>query len=397
MRKKYLNNFKIISILLILIFAIFFNVNFKISAQDDKNNSVVLCGMPFGIKLFTDGVIVTATGDIITNRGIVNPAREAGIKNGDNIKKINDISIKSNEQMATIINENKDKSLDLTVERNKNVFKTKLQPVKVIGEEDFKVGMWVRDSCAGIGTLTFYNEKNNTFAGLGHGICDIDTGTIMPLENGEVVKACIGSLIKGQKGSPGELVGYFTDKNSFGNITLNNYNGVYGTLNNLSVDKNENISVAKPEEIELGDAQILTTIKGTTPKYYDVQIKNINYNTNDDKQLTIKITDKTLINEAGGIVQGMSGSPIIQKDKLVGAVTNVFVNDPETGYAIFADDMLKQTENISKWDKNYQFSSSTKQPNIPVIMRRLAFLNYFRHKLLLPILAKHGNMTLSDR
>lgn len=349
MRKKYLNNFKIISILLILIFAIFFNVNGKFLAQNEKeDNNVVLCGVPFGIKLFTDGVIVTATGDIITNRGIVNPAREAGIKNGDNIKKINDISIKSNEQMAQIINENKNKSVDLTVERDKNMFKTKLQPAKAIGEDNYRVGMWVRDSCAGIGTLTFYNEKNNTFAGLGHGICDIDTGTIMPLENGEIVKACIGSTVKGQKGTPGELVGYFTEKNSFGNILLNNYNGVYGKLNNLSIDKNENIPVAKPEEIKIGSAQILTTIKGTTPKLYDAQINDINYQANDDKQITIKITDETLINETGGIVQGMSGSPIIQNNKLVGAVTNVFVNDPKTGYAVFANDMLKQSQNITK-------------------------------------------------
>ena len=233
MRKKYLNNFKIISILLILIFAMFFNVNNKFLAQDEKeDDKVVLCGIPFGIKLFTDGVIVTATSDVISSKGIVNPAKDAGIKNGDNIKSINGISVKSNEQMADIINENKDKSLELTVKRNKNTFKTKLQPAKEITDENYKAGMWVRDSCAGIGTLTFYNEKNNTFAGLGHGICDIDTGTIMPLKNGEIVKACIGSVTKGIKGSPGELQGYFTEKNSFGNILINNYNGVYGKLNN---------------------------------------------------------------------------------------------------------------------------------------------------------------------
>lgn len=348
MRKKYLNNFKIISILLILIFAMFFNFNNKFLAQDEKeDDKVVLCGIPFGIKLFTDGVIVTATSDVISSKGIVNPAKDAGIKNGDNIKSINGISVKSNEQMADIINENKDKSLELTVKRNKNTFKTKLQPAKEITDENYKAGMWVRDSCAGIGTLTFYNEKNNTFAGLGHGICDIDTGTIMPLKNGEIVKACIGSVTKGIKGSPGELQGYFTEKNSFGNILINNYNGVYGKLNNLSVDKNENITVAKPEEIKTGAAQVLTTIKSTKPKLYNAEIKSINYEANDDKQITIKITDEELIKETGGIVQGMSGSPIIQENKLVGAITNVFVNDPETGYAVFANDMLNETKNIS--------------------------------------------------
>ncbi len=339
---KNLKNLKITFIFSICTIFIFTLNVFQVVYADEESK-VMLCGTPFGIKLFTDGVMLVETGDIVTTKGIVNPAVEANLQIGDNIKQVNGISIKSNEQLCKIISENGANSLDLVVERDNNIFATKLTPVQSLDDGVYRAGMWIRDSCAGIGTLTFYNPQTHAFAGLGHGICDVDTGKIMPLQDGEIVPACIGSVVKGEIGVPGELKGYFTQNNAFGQIKINNEKGVYGLVSDTdcNISTGQTIETASREEINQGAVKILTTIDGQEPKFYDGVIETISNNEeNNNKDLTIKITDETLLACTGGIVQGMSGSPIIQDGKLVGAVTHVLVNDPTRGYGIFIENML---------------------------------------------------------
>ena len=197
----------------------------------------------------------------------------------------------------------------------------------------------VRDSCAGIGTMTFIDAENGTFAGLGHGICDTVSGSLMPLEKGDIVNAEITSVTKSICGNPGALVGTFSDTSPKGTISANSELGIYGTLYNHDFSQNT-VPVAFKQEVQRGKAQILTTVDDQPPKFYDISIEDISYNNNSPKNMIIKITDKNLLAKTGGIVQGMSGSPIIQNNMLVGAVTHVFVNDTTEGYAVFAENMI---------------------------------------------------------
>ncbi len=313
----------------------------------DNENKVILGGTPFGIKIFADGVMVVDTTDILSSNGILNPAREAGIRVGDSIKKVNGNSIHSSEQLIDLLNKKSNEPIEILVERDGTEFLTKITPVLSLDDKNYRIGVWVRDSCAGIGTLTFYDANKKVFAGLGHGVCDADTGRIIPLENGNIVSASISSVVKGEKGIPGELKGYFTQKTSVGEIKLNNTNGVYGIVDGLEIENSNLMDVEIPENITVGEAEVFTTIEGTNPQLYKIYIESINSNTkNPDKDLTVRIVDERLLELTGGIVQGMSGSPIIQNGKLIAALTHVFVNEPECGYAVFAYDMLNLSKNI---------------------------------------------------
>jgi len=203
-------------------------------------------------------------------------------------------------------------------------------------------GIRVRDSSAGIGTSTFYSPSLNISCGLGHGICDVDTGEILTINSGEAVPANIVSINKSSAGSPGELKGQFLE-GSFGKIIANNETGIY--FSDKYEDLNNLKKLAVKQDIKVGDAKIYTCVDGVTPKYYNCKIEKINYNNNITKNMVIKITDKELLDKTGGIVQGMSGSPIIQNNMLVGAITHVFVNDPTKGYGIFAENMLLSAKN----------------------------------------------------
>ena len=204
----------------------------------------------------------------------------------------------------------------------------------------------MRDSTAGIGTVTFYNPTNSAFAGLGHGICDIDTAEIMPLGSGDIVPVTISGVVKGEKGKAGELRGYFSSDVPVGSLEANVEAGVYGTLNSAPVNR-EALKVAMKQEVKTGPAKVLTTIDGGEPRYYDIQIESVNYKNHAmSKNLVICVTDPDLLAKTGGIVQGMSGSPIIQDGMLVGAVTHVFVNDPTKGYGIFAENMMSVSQSV---------------------------------------------------
>ena len=201
--------------------------------------------------------------------------------------------------------------------------------------------MWVRDSSAGIGTVTFYDESTGLFGGLGHPVCDVDTGGILPLSSGDVVDVNITGVRKSTEGNAGELQGIFVSDKACGTLYTNNQYGVFGALKNCPSPYSP-IPMGLKQEIQLGEASILTTIDGDKPQEYSISIEKIDYRSdNSNKNMVIKITDEKLLSLTGGIVQGMSGSPIIQNGKLIGAVTHVFVNEPTKGYAIFCENMYE--------------------------------------------------------
>ena len=317
----------------------------KVTVQQIDDIKVVPCGTPFGVKIFTRGVIIVGISDIKTGEGLKNPAKEAGLLSGDIILSINKCEINSNEELKKIVEDSNGATLDAEVMRNNTKYEAHINPVRSVSDDSYKLGVWVRDSSAGIGTLTFFDPETKSFGGLGHGICDVDTGEILPLSHGDIIQASINGILKGVRGNPGELKGYFVDHESIGYLTQNTYSGVYGVLNN-KISNAEAVPVAMKQQIKRGKAQFITTICGTNPEYFDIDIQSINYSeSSPSKNMIIKITDDSLLRKTGGIIQGMSGSPIIQNGMLVGAITHVFVNDPQKGYAIIAENMISQLNN----------------------------------------------------
>lgn len=309
-------------------------------------------GQPVGVKLSTKGVLVVALSDIKTKNGkVTSPAALAGIQIGDNIVKINKTYIENAEQTQSQINDAEGKELTITIERKGQQFEKVVKPIKSEDEKSYKIGLWIRDSTAGVGTLTFYDDKNKVFAALGHPITDIDTGTILSINSGEIVSSSIISVKKGLKGNPGELKGIFVNEDVIlGHIHKNTECGVFGKSNNKLVNKySKPMKVALRSEIKEGPAKILTTISGEEPKYYDIQIERLlSQDEPGPKSMVIRVTDPVLLEKTGGIVQGMSGSPIIQDNKIIGAVTHVLVNKPDVGYGIYIEWMLKDASILSK-------------------------------------------------
>lgn len=322
----------------------------KVSIEKIEDICVIPGGNPFGIKLFTKGVIVVGISDVKTNEGTFNPAKQAGLRKGDIILNINKQEVNSNEELIKKVEFSGGNELWAEVIRNGMKYETNIKPIKCDTDNTYKLGLWVRDSSAGIGTVTFWDEKTKVFGGLGHGICDVDTGELLPLSHGDIIKVNINGISKGMRGKPGELKAYFVECEPIGILTENTYSGVYGRFN-ASATQNDALPVAMKQQVRHGKAQILTTIFGSTPEYYDIDIVNINYNENQaSKNMIIKITDSKLLNQTGGIIQGMSGSPIIQNGMLVGAITHVFVNDPQKGFAIFAENMISKIQDSNDTD-----------------------------------------------
>ena len=310
-----------------------------------SNDEVVVCGTPFGVKMFTDGVMVVNFSDIKSSSTNLCPASSAGICIGDIVCSINNNNVYTNEDIEKYVQESNGKNIEIKVLRNNESLSFSVKPIKSNNENRYKIGVWVRDSSAGIGTMTFYDPNTMIFAGLGHAICDIDTGKILPLSKGEIVSATINSVKKGKSGTPGELEGIFLNSSPLGKLSANCEMGLYGILN-------QNITgtpflIAPKQDVTEGEATIIATIDGNNSKEYSINIEKISLiEGNSTKNMVIKITDDELIETTGGIVQGMSGSPIIQNGKLVGAITHVFVNDPTKGYAIFAENMKNMSSTI---------------------------------------------------
>lgn len=314
-----------------------------------KKTNVIPIGKVGGLKLYTQGVLVVGLSEIISNDNEkIKPYEGTDIKEGDTLIKVDDMDIIETEDLIKRINASKGEKINLKFIRDGQEFDTDLIPVKT-KKGDYKIGLWVRDSAAGIGTLTYYNPENMTFAALGHGITDIDTGDLISISEGEFMTTRILSLVKGIKGSPGKIQGTIDNQQNIGKIYKNSNLGIYGKLENLDIIDNsqiEKMEVADRNEIELGKAQLLCVLDGKTQEKYEIEIEKIFIQNNEDnKSMLIKVTDEDLLNKTGGIIQGMSGSPIIQNGKFIGAVTNVLVNDPTSGYAIFGDLMINEADN----------------------------------------------------
>lgn len=327
----------------VMLFNIFPVKNTKITTSERKY--VVPGGEIFGIRLYTKGVMIVKIEPVRTEHGAINPGVRAGLRQGDIIVSVDGIEITDNASLSDYISSSDGKILELEIKRNNKLSHISFVPVLDINGI-YKGGLWIRDSTAGIGTMTFYDSTSGVFAGLGHAICDVDTGEAMPLSGGDAVSAEIKGCYKGTEGTPGELCGVFSGE-ILGRLHINCETGLYGILDRHPKSKNI-IPVALPSEVNEGPAQIISTIDSNNPKYYNIEITKIYKNAADQRNMIIKITDKELINKTGGIVQGMSGSPIIQNGMLVGAVTHVFVDNSTEGYGIFAENMIKTQEKLEK-------------------------------------------------
>lgn len=330
-------NFRLI-ILLILLFTTLTPTGIY-AAKESESIKVIPGGEPFGIKLFSEGVMVTKIEGFNKNGDLLSPAETAGIKINDIIICADDKKISTNADFKEIVESSEGKEIKLKIKRGDKELTTIIKPME---NEDgvYKIGMWIKDSAAGLGTITFYREDNMSFCGLGHGICEAQTGNIMPLSYGDIESAYITSVTTSKNGNVGTLNGYFTGE-LIGEATNNNETGVYGRLVSNTLNKKE-MEIAGIEEITKGKAYILTTVNGNEAESYEVEITKIKKN-DSLINMVIEITDEELLSVTGGIVQGMSGSPIIQNGKIVGALTHVLVDDVTKGYAIFAKTMYENT------------------------------------------------------
>ena len=325
----------------------------KAQVQIVDQMQVAVLGQPFGLKLYTKGVLVVDISDVSTSEGNRNPAKQAGLKIGDYISYINGKEITTNEDLVDLVQASEGKALDFKILRDNKTISLNITPVASNDNSGYKIGVWVRDSSAGIGTLTFYSPATDIICGLGHGVCDEDTGELLKLSSGEIVSAEIYSVEKGEKGSPGQLNGRLSS-NTLGRIQLNCSGGVYSLISG-EIPINNLTEVALKTEVQNGNAQILCTVNGSTPELYDctVALKKGKFDAA-TQNMIITVTDPRLLETTGGIVQGLSGSPILQNGKLIGAVTHVLIDDPAKGYGIFAENML---ENAQKAEKSLKKAS----------------------------------------
>lgn len=307
------------------------------------------CGNSIGVKIHTNGALVVGTTKILGDDGkYYEPYNSSNICIGDYIVKINNTNINEISQVSSIIEKTLGQTLNLTINRNDTLINTKITPRKA-SDGKYRIGIWLRDSTAGIGTLTFYDKENKTFGALGHGITDVDSGRLMTINKGEIIPSNIVAVKKGYRGNPGELKGILMESKGRGRIIKNTEYGIYGQIDNNSriIPENKALPIALRNDIKEGPAQIITSINGSTLNAYNIEIQRVfRQNIDSSKNMIIKITDERLLNYTGGIVQGMSGSPIIQNGKLVGAVTHVLINDPTKGYAIFIESMIQKADNI---------------------------------------------------
>ena len=320
----------------------------EISLIKKERRYVIPGGELIGITLTTDGVVVVATDSFESTAGTVSPAKAAGIKPGDVLISANGKRIKSNEELGEIINSADGKPVEMKLRRGNADFTARITPEKTITTKTYKCGMWIRDYTGGIGTLTYSDLSSGIMAALGHGIYDTDTSLLLPVGEGSLRRATVSSVTKGQPGEAGEIGGII-GKNVYGSLDTNTDEGIYGHLSVLP-EKTEEVPVAGKSEVHEGAAQIICTVENGEKRYYDINIDKVIYTSSGNKSITLRVTDPKLIAITGGIVQGMSGSPIIQDGMLAGAVTHVFINNPRGGYGVFAEDMLKLSDSLATDD-----------------------------------------------
>jgi len=314
------------------------------SSIDIKNIELYPGGMAFGAKIISNGLTVVK---FTEKQGKdASSAYSAGVREGDIITKINDNSINSIEDFVKQVDKNGGNKMKMTVMRNSSEMDFYVTPKYSENDGKYKTGIWVKDSTSGIGTITYINPKTNGFGGLGHAICDSSTGKPVPLSHGSVMDVSINGVIKGQAGTAGELKGTFQQR-KIGTLTKNTPCGVFGLLSYGSFQCPEGLmKICPKEEVKEGEAYIWTTLDSGKPQKYKILISSIDATNNNTKNFRIKVVDEELLQKSGGIVQGMSGSPIIQDGRLVGAVTHVLINDPTQGYGIFIENMLNEMPSI---------------------------------------------------
>lgn len=312
-----------------------------------EDAEVVPVGKVIGLKLYTNGVLVVGMGEIEDENNILNkPYELSDIKEGDTILEVNNQEVENISSLKNIVNNSNGESLELKILRDGSIITSNISPVKT-GTKEYKLGLWVKDAATGVGTISFYEPKTNSFAVLGHGITDSDTGNLINIDYGELVTSKIISIKKGANGDPGEVRGTIINQQTIGKVNKNTDFGVYGNLENLTslnIDTSKSLKVASRDEITIGEAKVLcVTDANNTVGEYSIEIEKIYLeNSSSNKSMLIRITDKELLEKTGGIIRGLSGAPIIQNGKFVGAITNVLVSNPEVGYAIFGDLMLKE-------------------------------------------------------
>lgn len=330
--------------------SLFDSINIKnVNVDVLPKTTVIPVGNIAGVKLYTNGVLVVGMSEI---EGYDNkkykPYENKGIKEGDTIVKIDEKLINSTEDLIETVNNSQGRDIKVQYIHQEETKECSISPVKTSSSQ-YKLGLWVRDSAAGVGTVSFYEPTSKTFGALGHGITDIDTNELINIASGEFVTTRILNITKGESGNPGKIQGTVENQTNIGKIYKNSKFGIYGKVDNISslnIDTSKEMEVALREEIKTGKATILCSLDNQQPQEYEIEIEKINKENNyDNKSMQIKITDQKLLEKTGGIIQGMSGSPVIQNGKFVGAVTHVLVNDPTKGYAVFGDIMLKQSKN----------------------------------------------------
>ncbi|MFZ5353546.1 MAG: SpoIVB peptidase [Bacillota bacterium] len=311
---------------------------------------LVPSGEAIGVKIEARGLLVVGMSSINGTDGRRHsPAADAGFEIGDILLEINGKKIDNERDIIEYLNnrKNNEDNVEIVIERSKSKMTIPVKPVLSQDENTYKIGLWVRDCIAGVGTLTFYDPKSKVFGALGHGITDSDSGALIDVDRGSIMKSSVASVQKARKTAPGEIIGLFYDgKEAYGKIEKNTNYGIYGKLNNLKDNKRTKpISVGLSYQVKEGPAKILTTIEENKIEEFDILIqKVVRQNNAGSKSMLIRITDPRLIEKTGGIVQGMSGSPIIQDGKLIGAVTHVLINDPTRGYGIFIEWMLDEAD-----------------------------------------------------
>lgn len=313
-----------------------------------SNRQVTACGNTIGVRLNLDGILVIGISDVenISGQKMI-PVKNSGIKPGYIITKVNGKTMDSISELVDEIDSTKGGPLKISYKYDNDTGEATIYPVLSSDDKKYHIGLWVRDSTAGIGTLTFYDTSTRIFGALGHGITDIDTGTLMSVDSGEILESSILGIKMGKSGEPGELKGIFTEGTRLGEIKLNSEIGIYGKLDSRAAGRisGKVYPVGVRADIQEGSASILSNIDGKKIEEYSIDIQKVSrQNLNGSKGMIIKITDKRLLDATGGIVQGMSGSPIIQNNKIIGAVTHVLVNDPTRGYGIFIEAMLKNSD-----------------------------------------------------
>ncbi|MDP4132954.1 MAG: SpoIVB peptidase [Bacillota bacterium] len=341
--------FKAFSILSVFVFFYVFS-NFYFIPMDTAINAgavsvsdkrLVVGGETVGIKLYSEGIVCIGLQNIDGRC----PAREAGLRQGDVIYSANGVLLNDSEDFAKAI-EGVNGSISIVYMRGKDTISTKIQPIRD-SEGKTRIGLWVRDSVAGVGTITFYDKESDRVVSLGHAVTDSDTGQIFKVRNGYITDCQIVSIKKGQSGNPGEIQGRFLpDEHIYGYLTKNTSSGLFANSSGCTKIDGQEYPVAEPAEIKEGPAKILTDLAGNGVEEYDIVIRRVYYKSCiAGSDLLIELTDKRLLDLTGGIIQGMSGCPIIQDGKLVGAVTHVFVNDPKRGYGIFISSILNEIGN----------------------------------------------------